>query len=110
MRADGLPYTGFLYAGLMIAKDGQLKVLEFNCRLGDPETAPILLRLKSDLVTLIDHALDGTLEAADAEWDPRVALGVVLAAEGYPTNPRTGAVIQGVPEAGDDFRVFHAGT
>jgi phosphoribosylamine--glycine ligase len=110
MRADGLPYTGFLYAGVMIAKDGQLKVLEFNCRLGDPETEPILLRLKSDLVTLIDHALDGTLEAADAEWDPRVALGVVLAADGYPDNPRKGDVIEGLPEAGEDYRVFHAGT
>ena len=110
MRADGLPYTGFLYAGLMISPNGQLKVLEFNCRMGDPETEPILLRLKSDLVTLIDHALDGTLDSAEAEWDPRVALGVVLAADGYPENPRKGDVIEGLPEAGEDYRVFHAGT
>ena len=110
MRADGIPYTGFLYAGLMIGKNGDLKVLEFNCRMGDPETQPILLRLKSDLVTLLDHALDGTLDTIDAEWDPRVALGVVLAAEGYPENPRKGDVIDGLSEAGDDYRVFHAGT
>jgi phosphoribosylamine--glycine ligase len=110
MRTDGSPYTGFLYAGLMIGKDGQLKVLEFNCRMGDPETEPILLRLKSDLVTLIDHAIDGTLDSAEAEWDPRVALGVVLAADGYPENPRKGDVIEGLPEAGEDYRVFHAGT
>ncbi len=110
MRADGLPYTGFLYAGLMIGKGGELKVLEFNCRLGDPESEPILLRLKSDLVTLIDHAIDGTLDTAEAEWDPRVALGVVLAADGYPESPRKGDVVEGLPEAGDDYRVFHSGT
>jgi phosphoribosylamine---glycine ligase len=110
MRADGVPYTGFLYAGLMISKTGDLKVLEFNCRMGDPETEPILLRLKSDLVTLLDHALDGTLDTVDAEWDPRVALGVVLAADGYPENPRKGDIVEGVPEAGEDYRVFHAGT
>ena len=110
MRADGVPYTGFLYAGLMIGKNGELKVLEFNCRMGDPETEPILLRLKSDLVTLIDHALDGTLDTAEAEWDPRVALGVVLAAEGYPENPRKGDVIEGLSAPGEDYRVFHAGT
>ena len=110
MRADGVPYTGFLYAGLMIGKNGELKVLEFNCRMGDPETQPILLRLKSDLVTLLDHALDGTLDTVDAEWDPRVALGVVLAADGYPDNPRKGDIIEGLPEAGEDYRVFHAGS
>ena len=110
MRADGVPYTGFLYAGLMIGKNGELKVLEFNCRMGDPETEPILLRLKSDLVTLLDHALDGTLETIDAEWDPRVALGVVLAAHGYPESPRKGDAIEGLSEAGEDYRVFHAGT
>src|SRR4051812_1796856 len=110
MRADGMPYSGFLYAGLMIGHNGQLKVLEFNCRMGDPETQPILLRLKSDLVTLLEHALDGTLDTVDAEWDPRVALGVVLAAEGYPDSPRKGDVIEGLSEAGEDYRVFHAGT
>jgi phosphoribosylamine--glycine ligase len=110
MRADGTPFTGFLYAGLMIGRNGELKVLEFNCRMGDPETQPILVRLKSDLVTLIEHALDGTLDEAEAEWDPRVALAVVLASEGYPDAPRKGAVIDGLPKAGEDYRVFHAGT
>jgi phosphoribosylamine--glycine ligase len=110
MRADGLPYTGFLYAGLMIAPTGEVKVLEFNCRMGDPETQPILLRLKTDLVTLIEHALDGTLDKADAQWDPRVALGVVLAAEGYPDTPRKGDAIEGLPQPGEDYRVFHAAT
>jgi phosphoribosylamine--glycine ligase len=110
MRAEGIPYTGFLYAGLMIGRDGQLKVLEFNCRMGDPETEPILLRLKSDLVTLIEHALDGTLHKADAEWDPRVALGVVLAAKGYPESPHKGDAIEPLPGNGDDYHVFHAGT
>jgi phosphoribosylamine--glycine ligase len=110
MRADGVPYTGFLYAGLMIAGTGELKVLEFNCRLGDPEAQPILLRLKTDLVTLIEHALDGTLDAAEVEWDPRVALGVVLASHGYPDAPRKGAAIDGLPKPGEDYRVFHAGT
>ena len=110
MRAEGMPYTGFLYAGLMIGPGGALKVLEFNCRLGDPETQPIMLRLKSDLVGLIEHALGGTLDQAEAEWDPRVALGVVLAANGYPEAPRTGDAIEGLPQPGEDFRVFHAGT
>ena len=110
MRADGVAYTGFLYAGLMIGANGELKVLEFNCRMGDPETEPILLRLKTDLVTLIDHALDETLDKADAQWDPRVALGVVLAAEGYPDDPRKGVAIEGLPQGSDDYHVFHAGT
>jgi phosphoribosylamine---glycine ligase len=110
MRSEGMPYTGFLYAGLMIGAGGQVKVLEFNCRMGDPETQPIMLRLKTDLVGLLDHALDGTLDHAEAEWDPRVALGVVLAAEGYPGEPRRGDVIDGLPEPGEDYRVFHAGT
>jgi phosphoribosylamine--glycine ligase len=110
MRSEGSPYTGFLYAGLMIGRDNRVRVLEFNCRLGDPETQPILLRLKSDLLPLIEHALAGTLDDAEAEWDPRVALGVVLASAGYPEAPRTGDVIDGVPPAGDDYRVFHAGT
>ena len=110
MRAEGVPFTGFLYAGLMIGPKGELKVLEFNCRMGDPETQPILLRLKSDLVGLLEHALDGTLGRAEAEWDPRVALGVVLASGGYPDTPRKGDAIEGVPKAGEDYRVFHAGT
>jgi phosphoribosylamine--glycine ligase len=110
MQSEGTPYTGFLYAGLMISPDGAIKVLEFNCRLGDPETQPIMLRLKSDLVSLIEHAVDGKLDQVEALWDPRVALGVVLAAHGYPDAPRKGDVITGLPEAGDDYRVFHAGT
>ena len=110
MRADGTPYTGFLYAGLMIGPRGELKVLEFNCRMGDLETQPILIRLKSDLLTLIEHALEGRLDTAEAEWDPRVALGVVLAAAGYPDAPRKGDAIEGLPEAGEDYHVFHAGT
>jgi phosphoribosylamine---glycine ligase len=110
MAADGIPYTGFLYAGLMISANGGLKVLEFNCRMGDPETQPIMMRLKSDLVTLLEKAIDGKLDAASADWDPRVALGVVLAAADYPGDPRQGDVIRGLPAAGDDFHVFHAGT
>ena len=110
MRSDGVPYVGFLYAGLMIDPAGKIKVLEFNCRLGDPETQPILVRLKSDLVTLIEHALDGTLDRAEAEWDPRVALGIVAAAKGYPDNPSSGAQIEGLPAGEEDCRVFQAGT
>jgi phosphoribosylamine--glycine ligase len=110
MAQDGIPYSGFLYAGLMVGKDGKLNTLEFNCRMGDPETQPIMMRLKSDLVDLIEHAVDGTLEKVEAEWDPRVALGVVLASHGYPDNPRKGDVIRGLPDAGEDFHVFHAGT
>jgi phosphoribosylamine--glycine ligase len=110
MAKDGTPYSGFLYAGLMIGRDGQVKVLEFNCRLGDPETQPILLRLKSDFVSLIEHALAGTLDRAEADWDTRVALGVVLAAHGYPEAPRKGDAIQGLPAPEDDCHVFHAGT
>jgi len=110
MEQDGAPFVGFLYAGLMIDKAGQVNVVEFNCRLGDPETQPIILRLKSDLVTLLDHALAGTLDQAEAEWDPRAALGVVLAAHGYPDAPRKGDAITGLPPAGDDYHVFHSGT
>jgi phosphoribosylamine--glycine ligase len=110
MEKDGTPYSGFLYAGLMISRDGGVKVLEFNCRMGDPETQPILMRLKSDLVALIEHALAGTLDKAEAEWDRRVALAVVLAADGYPDAPRKGDVIHGLPAPEDDCRVFHAGT
>ncbi len=110
MAADGIPYTGFLYAGLMIGTGGQIKVLEFNCRLGDPETQPIMLRLKSDFVTLLEAALDGKLDTASAAWDPRVALGVVLAAANYPEDPRKGDIIRGLPAPGEDYHVFHAGT
>jgi len=110
MAQDGMPYTGFLYAGLMIDPAGSPKTLEFNCRLGDPEAQPIILRLKSDLLGLIEHALDGTLDHAAAEWDRRSALGVVLAAQGYPEEPRKGDPILGLPKASDDCRVFHAGT
>jgi phosphoribosylamine--glycine ligase len=113
MEKDGIPYTGFLYAGLMITKDSKINTLEFNCRMGDPETQPIMMRLKSDLVDLLEHAIDGTLHKVEAEWDPRVALGVVLAAHGYPDNPRKGDVIRGLPDAplaGEDYHVFHAGT
>ncbi len=110
MEKDGIPYTGFLYAGLMISPDGSIKTLEFNCRMGDPETQPILLRLKSDLVTLVEHAIDGTLNQIEAEWDRRVALGVVMAAANYPESPLTGDVITGLPENLNDAQVFHAGT
>lgn len=110
MAADGVPYTGFLYAGLMIGANGTLKVLEFNCRMGDPETQPIMMRLKSDLVPLLEAAIDGRLDMVQAEWDPRVALGVVLAAANYPGDPRNGDVISGLPPAGGDYHVFHAGT
>lgn len=110
MEKDGIPYTGFLYAGLMISPDGSIKTLEFNCRMGDPETQPILLRLKSDLVTLVEHAIDGTLNQVEAEWDRRVALGVVMASANYPEDPRTGDVITGLPDNLNDAQVFHAGT
>lgn len=110
MRADGVPYTGFLYAGLMIDGQGNAKVLEYNCRMGDPETQPIMMRLKSDLLTLLEHATSGSLDRVEAEWDRRTALGVVLAAAGYPDAPRKGDVITGLPPAGEDYMVFHAGT
>ncbi len=111
MAEDGLPYTGFLYAGLMIADDGSIKVLEYNCRFGDPETQPIMMRLKSDLVTLCEAALDGKLDKTDSDWDERAALGVVLAAGGYPDAYPKGAIISGLPtEEMDDLKVFHAGT
>src|SRR3954469_14921330 len=102
MATEEIPYSGFLYAGLMI-KDGAPRVVEFNCRLGDPETQPILMRLKSDLLTLVDHAIDGTLDEVEAEWDRRAALGVVLAAQGYPDTPRKGDEVSGLPRDGDDF-------
>ena len=110
MEKNGTPYSGFLYAGLMIRPNGDTRVLEFNCRLGDPETQPIMMRIKSDLFTLIEHAANGTLKNIEVEWDRRVALGVVMAAAGYPENPRKGDEITGLPRPGDDFHVFHAGT
>jgi len=111
LAADGMPYTGFLYAGLMIAADGTPNVIEFNCRLGDPETQPILMRLESDLVDLVEAALDGRLAAAAARWDPRAAVGVVLAAAGYPDAPRKGDPIEGLEAAARlPGKVFHAGT
>ena len=110
MAKDGTPYVGFLYAGLMIDSAGTPKTLEFNCRLGDPETQPIIVRLKSDLFDLVDHALTGTLDRVRADWDRRSALGVVLAAHNYPEEPRKGDRIDGLPKATEDCRVFHAGT
>ncbi len=111
MAKDGHPYTGFLYAGLMISPDGTVKVLEYNCRFGDPETQPIMMRLKSDLVQLCQAALDKKLQQTETEWDLRPALGVVLAAGGYPEAYKKGDVIDGLPEKEqDDLKVFHAGT
>ena len=111
MAEDGLPYTGFLYAGLMIAPDGAIKVLEYNCRFGDPETQPIMMRMKSDLVELCEAALAGNLDKTGSDWDERAALGVVLAAGGYPDAYQQGAVISGLPAQNyEDRKVFHAGT
>jgi len=111
LRADGVTYSGFLYAGLMITADGTPKVIEFNCRLGDPETQPILARLRSDLVALCLATLEGGLAQAQADWNPQAALGVVMAAGGYPGSYEKGAVIAGLPDGADgDCKVFHAGT
>jgi phosphoribosylamine--glycine ligase len=110
MESEGINYTGFLYAGLMISPDGGIKVLEFNCRMGDPETQPIMMRLKSDLAVIVEHAIAGTLDKVEAEWDRRTALGVVMAAANYPGTPRRGDVITGLPKKMDDAHVFHAGT
>jgi phosphoribosylamine---glycine ligase len=114
MEKDGIRYTGFLYAGLMITPQGRIKTLEFNCRMGDPETQPIMMRLKSDLVDVLMAATDTKLDTMELQWDRRVALGVVLAAHGYPMNPRKGDVINGLPvgdsSVGEDAVVFHAGT
>ena len=111
LAAEGMPYTGFLYAGLMIAKDGTPNVLEFNCRFGDPETQPVLSRLRSDLVALCEAALAGRLDEMHADWDPRAALGVVLAAANYPEEPRTGDAIEGLEDAARlPGKVFHAAT
>ncbi len=110
MRSDGIPFTGFLYAGLMIDKAGNPKTLEFNCRMGDPETQPIMSRLKSDLATVLEHAVNGTLDQVELSWDRRTALGVVLATAGYPDSPQKGAVITGIPAETENGKVFHAGT
>jgi phosphoribosylamine--glycine ligase len=110
MAKDGMPYTGFLYAGLMISPDGGVKTLEFNCRMGDPETQPIMMRLKSDFVALAEHAVNGTLDQAEALWDRRTALGVVMASANYPDTPRLGDEITGLPKNLADAHVFHAGT
>jgi phosphoribosylamine--glycine ligase len=114
MAAEGMPYTGFLYAGVMIDEHGAPRVLEFNCRLGDPETQPILSRLRSDFTVLVDHALAGTLDRVEAEWDRRAALTVVLAAAGYPDAPRRGDAIEGLDRitaaAHPNVTVFHAGS
>ena len=112
LAAEGTPYVGFLYAGIMVGKDGVPRVLEFNCRFGDPETQPILFRMRSDLVELCLAALDGRLDQARCDWDPRASLGVVLAAGGYPESYRKGDAISGLDaDAGrDDVKIFHAGT
>lgn len=110
MARDGVPFTGFLYAGLMIDAQGQPRTVEFNTRMGDPETQPIMMRLKSDLFEVLMHATDGTLDQVELQWDRRVALGVVMAADGYPLNPRKGDAISGLPADSEDVMVFHAGT
>jgi phosphoribosylamine---glycine ligase len=110
MAKDGIPYTGFLYAGLMIKPDGSVKTLEFNCRMGDPETQPIMLRLRTDLLILAEHAVNGTLNMVETEWDRRTALGVVMAAKNYPDTPRLGDEITGLPKTLEDAYVFQAGT
>ena len=110
MEKDGIPYTGFLYAGLMVDAKGQVKTLEFNCRMGDPETQPIMMRLKSDLYDVMMAATSGSLDQVELQWDRRTALGVVMAAAGYPLNPRKGDAITGLPREAEDAMVFHAGT
>lgn len=110
MARDGIPFSGFLYAGLMIDAEGTPKTLEFNCRMGDPETQPIMARLKSDLSVVMEHAVNGTLDKVELEWDRRTALGVVLAAAGYPDAPRKGDAIHGIPAENDTSVTFHAGT
>ena len=110
MESEGITYTGFLYAGLMIDPQGGIKVLEFNCRMGDPETQPIMLRLKSDLAVIVEHAINGTLNQTEVEWDRRTALGVVMVAANYPDTPRKEDVITGLPKNLEDAHVFHAGT
>ena len=110
MAKDGIVFTGFLYAGLMIDEQGNPKTLEFNCRMGDPETQPIMARLKTDLVTVMEHAVNGTLDTIELEWDRRTAMGVVMAAAGYPDAPRKGDIITGIPADTADCITFHAGS
>ena len=110
MAADGIPYSGFLYAGIMVGEDGAPKVLEFNCRMGDPETQPILMRLTSDLLMLLEAGISGRLDQIEAKWDRRTALSVVMAAAGYPDAPRKGDVIEALPANSEDVQIFHAGT
>lgn len=114
MAADGIPFTGFLYAGLMIGEGHEascpIKVLEFNCRMGDPETQPIMMRIRSDLVSVFEHGVNGTLDQATIDWDPRTALGIVMASHNYPGTPRLGDPITGIPAEKSDCVVFHAGT
>ena len=110
MAKDGIPFSGFLYAGLMIDDKGNPKTLEFNCRMGDPETQPIMARLKTDLLAVMEHAVAGTLDTIELEWDRRTALGVVMAAAGYPDSPRKGDLITDIPAETDDCVTFHAGT
>jgi phosphoribosylamine--glycine ligase len=110
MAKEGITYTGFLYAGVMIDAAGNPKTLEFNCRMGDPETQPIMARLKSELLTVMEHAVNGTLEDIELQWDRRIALGVVMAAAHYPDTPRRGDPITGIPAETPDCITFHAGT
>jgi phosphoribosylamine--glycine ligase len=110
MEKEGIRYTGFLYAGLMIDAQGNPKTLEFNCRMGDPETQPIMARLKGDFTKVVEHAIAGTLDTVELEWDRRTALGVVLAAHHYPDTPRKGDRIGGIPVETDQSVTFHAGT
>ena len=110
MAKDGIPFSGFLYAGLMIDDKGNPKTLEFNCRMGDPETQPIMARLKTDLLAVMEHAVNGTLDTIELEWDRRTALGVVMAAAGYPDAPRKDDLISGIPAETADAVTFHAGT
>ena len=110
MAKDGIVFTGFLYAGLMIDAQGNPRTLEFNCRMGDPETQPIMARLKCDLVTVLEAEIDGTLDTVELEWDRRTAVGVVMAADGYPDSPRKGDIIEGIPAETPECVTFHAGT
>jgi phosphoribosylamine--glycine ligase len=110
MAKDGIPYTGFLYAGLMIDANGNPRTIEFNCRMGDPETQPIMTRLKSDFLTVLEHACNGTLDKVELEWDRRTAVGVVMAAAGYPETPSKGDIIDGIPPETPESVTFHAGT